>query len=203
MELPFKSLFDRARTWPRWLKAAALAGAVVLGWWACQDTVWSIAADYSDRANDLRQLLSRGRNQSQQGLRSVQDSVVAHGRVQAPRRAAEGSAALAQTATRVINAHSPNVSNFKYDARSSGRFPQSALRGVIAPGQRAERVMGELEFEASPETVSSIIAQLESSPDVDAMSSLRLTRIDASKKLRVKLVIEAWVVGSDGGRGVT
>lgn len=200
MQLPFQSLINRVRLWPRWLQIAALGGALIVGWWICQDTVWSVAADYSRRANDLRQLLSRGQSQSRQGLRSVQDSVIAHGRVQAPRRLAEGSVALSEAATAVINAHSPNVSNFKVDARARQKLPQSALRGVLAPGQRAERVIQDVEFEAPPETVSSIIAALESNPAVDAISSVRLTRVDASRRLRVKLAIEAWVV-EGAGRG--
>ncbi len=199
MEIPFKSFVDRVRRWPRWLQMAGLAGTLLVGWWICQDTVWSVASSYSEQAEDLRRLLGRGREQLDSGLRSVQDSVVAHGQVLPPRRSAEGSAALAQAATRIISSHQPGVTNFKYDARSGGRFPQSALRGVLPAGQRVERVLGEIEFEAAPAIVSKILSELEASPDIDAIASVRLNRIDASKKLRVKLVLEAWVIGSDAG----
>jgi len=199
MELPFKSFFERAKRWPRWMQIAAIGGALLVGWWVCEDTVWSVASNYSRQADDLRRLLGRGRAQVNEDLRSVQDSVVAHGRVLPPRSNAEGSWGLGDAATRVIGKHLPGMS-FKFDPRSGGMMPPSVLRGVVGAGQRVERVQGEIEFEASPDLVSKIIADFEASPEVDAIASLRLTRIDASRKLKVKLVIEAWVVGS-GGRG--
>lgn len=199
MEIPFRNLVDRVRQWPRWMQIAAIGGSVLVGWWVCEDTVWSMASRYSEQAEDLRALLGRGRDQVEGGLRSVQESVVAHGRVLPPRRSAEGSAALAQAANRVIASHQPGVTNYKYDARTGGRMPPSVLRGVVGAGQRVERVLGELEFEATPAIVSKVIADLEASADVDAIASIRLNRIDASKRLRAKLIIEAWVIGSDAG----
>jgi len=43
-----------------------------------------------------------------------------------------------------------------------------------------------------------VVAELEASPDIDGIKSLRLQRLDpASRKLRVRMTIEAWVIAAD------
>lgn len=197
MSVPFQKQVDRIRSWPRIAQVGAAVAVLVGGWWLCRDTVWAWAGTYSDNAAELRDLLARERDQNERRIRSARDSVVAHGRVQAPRRPAEGAAMLAQEATRIIKQNN-GVANYKYEARTATRLPASALRDVIGD-RRAERVTADLQFEATPEIVSKIISELEASPEIDSISTLRLQRVEAGKKLRVKMVIEAWVIGGDAG----
>jgi len=198
MSVPFQKQVDRIRSLPRPAQVGIVVVALIAGWWICRDTVWAWAGGFSREAEEMRDLLARGRDQTDRRLLSVRDAVIAHGAVQPPRRPADGSAQLAQEATRIIKVNE-GVSNFKYEARTATKLPPSALREVIGDRQRAERAIAELQFEASPEIVSRVIADLEASPSIDAISTLRLQRLDGPKKLRVKMIIEAWVVGSETG----
>jgi len=201
MSVPFKTQVDRIRAWPPAAQLGLAAAVLIVGWWLCSDTVWSWARGYSKDAGELRELLARGKDQSGDRLKDARDSVLAHGRVQLPRRPEEGAALLAQAATSIINANE-GVIAYKYEARGSSRLPASALRDVLDENQRAERVTAEIQFEAAPDVVTKVLAALESSPEIDSISSLRLSRLDATKKLRVRAVIEAWVLASGGTRSL-
>lgn len=201
MNIPFQQYIERFRHWPKPGQAALVAGALIVGWWLCSDTVWAWARSYSQEARDLRALLARGDAQTDSQLKEARDSVLAYGRVQPPRRPEEGAAMLAQTATEIIKANKAET-GFKYEARGSSRLPASALKGVLGKNQTAERLTAEIHFEASPDTVSKVLAELEASPEIDSVSTLRLSRVDASKKLRVRAVIEAWVISSGGSRSL-
>lgn len=201
MSVPFQKQLNRFRSWPRAAQAGAVVAALLVGWWLCSDTVWSWARGYSDRAGELRNLLARSQEQTRKGLNEARDSVLAHGRVQPPRRPEEGAALLAQAATRIIKSNE-GVTAYKYEARGISRLPGSALRDLVGANQRAERVTAEIQFEAAPDIVAKVLAELESSPEIDSISTLRMVRLDASKKLRVRAVIEAWVVSSGGSRSL-
>lgn len=202
MNLPFQQQIDQIKSWPRAAQVALLLACVLVGWLLVRDSTWAWAASYSKEAAELRTLAARERDQSQNQVRMIRDQIIAHGQVQAPRRASEGAAQMAAAATRIIRQHS-SVINFKYDARTSQRLPASALRDVVG-NRRAERVTADVQFEAPVEVVSKIVSELEASPDIDSVSTLRLQRVDPGRRLRVKMIIEAWVVaGDEPGRRTT
>ncbi len=60
-----------------------------------------------------------------------------------------------------------------------------------------ERISGDLKFEARPEAALSIISELEDSPAIESITSVRLSTEAGPGKVRVDLTLEAWVVGSD------
>lgn len=196
MDLPFQSQIEQFKRLPRAWHAAALAAALLVAWWCCEETVWAWARSYSDEAARLEELLDRGRNQSTRLTGSLRESVVAFGPARVPFNAAEGSARLGSAVNDVVKGHT--VSNFSFDTRTGGKLPASALSGVLPGNARAERVVGEVQFESTPDEAFKIIAELDSRPEVDGISSIRMTRVDASKKVKVKLVVEAWVLGSPG-----
>ena len=57
----------------------------------------------------------------------------------------------------------------------------------------------DLQFEAAPEEVMQVVSDLESSPWIDAITSLRLTKSEP-RMIRVNLSLEAWVLARDRGR---
>lgn len=198
MSVPFQSQVNRIRTLPRAAQFGIIAIVVLVGWLLCRDTVWAWAGRLSDEAGEMRELLERGREQADRRLPAAKDSVVAHGPVQPPRRADEGSARLSRAAEEILRANEGVGANYSFQPGSIGPIPQSALRDAIRPNQRAQRTSAEITFDAAPDVVSKVVAELEASPDIDGIKSLRLQRLDpASRKLRVRMTIEAWVIAAD------
>ena len=74
-----------------------------------------------------------------------------------------------------------------------------SLPGVAGPGRRIEQVIGDLRFDATQTEVMEVVSDLESSPWIDAVSSLRLTRLEG-RMIRVNLSLEAWVNSRDERR---
>ena len=72
--------------------------------------------------------------------------------------------------------------------------------GIPGPGQRVEAIKGELRFEAKPSVTIQIISELESNPDIDAVSSVRLTKGE-NGRVDVQLTVMSWVLVSDTRRG--
>jgi hypothetical protein len=75
-----------------------------------------------------------------------------------------------------------------------------SLPGIGRVGQFVERVIGDIRFEATQEEVLKVISDLESSPWIDGVSDVRLTK-QSGRMIRVDLSVEAWVVSSSGRRG--
>ena len=73
------------------------------------------------------------------------------------------------------------------------------MPGIAQSGEQIERVIGDLYFEARQSEILDVIAALESSPWIDSVSSVRLTRMDG-RLIRVNLSLEAWVVSKKRGR---
>jgi hypothetical protein len=69
-----------------------------------------------------------------------------------------------------------------------------------AGGQRVDRVVRELQFEASPETLAAVVAELERSPEVAAISKVQARKADeeSGRVLRTILTVEAWVLARKG-----
>ena len=59
-----------------------------------------------------------------------------------------------------------------------------------------ERITGDLRFDASPTEAIAIIAELEASPTIEAVSDVRMTLQGGRQKVRVDLTVESWIVSS-------
>ena len=56
---------------------------------------------------------------------------------------------------------------------------------------------GDLRFDATPAIAAKVIAALETSPDIDAISSLRMTRQPGPRRVTVVLTVESWIVSAE------
>lgn len=121
------------------------------------------------------------------------------GAVRPPAPVAEGSRQFNDVVLEVLQKHGATNTNFS--SRSRGKLPRSALIGFTNGVKRIDRLTGDIKFDASPEKAAAIIADLESSPHIEAITSLRLVR-DTGRKVRVTLTIESWVVATDAEGGV-
>ena len=71
----------------------------------------------------------------------------------------------------------------------------------VADRRVAERITGDLRFEATPEVAMRIIAALESSSEVEAVSTLKIDRMAGRvEKVQVRLAVEAWALSKPRAR---
>ena len=65
-------------------------------------------------------------------------------------------------------------------------------------GGRVQRITADVRFDTGPEEATAIIAELEECPEIEAISSLRLSRRHGGRrKVRVALTLDAWIVSAE------
>jgi hypothetical protein len=180
----------------RWMLAGIAAVALYV---FVDDYCWSTARDLDRQADRLQSLLDRGAAMNAPVPREIERAVLAYGAVEPPDSEAQSSQALAAAVSEVVKRH--NIQNYAFEARSGGKLPSAALAGVVGPGQRIERIFGELSFDVAPGDVAKILEDLERSPAIDAVAQVRMNWREEKKKLDVKLSVEAWAVVSRDSRG--
>lgn len=180
----------------RWALVAVAAIALYV---VVDDYCWSTARDLDRKADRLQSLLDRGAAMNAPMPREVERAVLAYGAVEPPDSEAQSSQALAAAVSEVVKRH--NIQNYAFEARSGGKLPSAALSSVVGPGQRVERIFGELSFDVAPGDVAKILEDLERSPAIDAIAQVRMNWREEKKKLDVKLSVEAWATVSRDARG--
>ena len=136
-----------------------------------------------------------GGRQRERKLRSLREPMLALGGVVPPGDESQGNRALQSVVNDVLKRHTVSRDSFKY--RGASKLPRGTLRTVVGSGQRLERISGDLSFEAQPKAALSIISELEDSPAIESITSVRLSMQAGPGKVRVDLTLEAWIVGSD------
>lgn len=79
---------------------------------------------------------------------------------------------------------------------------QGPLKDAYGDGNRIDRLVREVQFEATPEDIAAVISELENAPEVAAVSRVQIRRGDsrdtAGRILKVTLSAEAWVLSEKG-----
>jgi hypothetical protein len=184
------SLFPRAIQWAIW---AAICTIAFLIWDA---TIADVAADWSAKSDTIEMQISEV-NKPIILTSSTKNAISAFGDVQLPRQKAGGSSGLTNAIHEILALS--KVRNDEFTRTKTTRMRSSALPGIAQSGQQIEQVIGDLHFEARQSDILDVIADLESSPWIDSISSVRLTRMDG-RLIRVNLSLEAWVVSKKRGR---
>jgi hypothetical protein len=80
-------------------------------------------------------------------------------------------------------------------------MPRGPLLDALGPGAAVTRHTNDLQFDATPEQISAILAELEKSPEVAAVSRVHLRRNDEQERarlLRANISVETWVLARKG-----
>ncbi len=81
---------------------------------------------------------------------------------------------------------------------------QGPLKDVYGDASRIDRLVREVQFEGTPEDIAAVISELESAPEVAAVSRIQIRHGDqkdtAGRILKATVSAEAWIV-SEKGRG--
>jgi hypothetical protein len=189
-------LVDRFLALPQIWRIAATGALLVVAILVAQDHVWPIADEWNREADRISRSIARGRALDSALDPRIEGIAVALGPIEVPRSAAPGATRLEETVGRICTA---NGLDPKIDGRTGSRLPSNSPLSEVAGG-RVERLVCELEFVADPDTLMSVVRELESEPEIESISDLRIERIEDGPKLDVRLVVEAWVVPTRGGR---
>lgn len=191
--LDAQTIWDRFRGLPRagrWAVAAALAVALFLLWDA---GIRPLTESWNDRADQVLANAGEAGNSRRrlQQLRETKEPILALGAVERPGGESEGNRDLHAVVNNVLKRRKVSRDSFNY--RGASKLPRGTLQKVIHPKKRLERITGDLRFDATPEEALAIIADLEGSPEIEAISSVRITRQAGPRKVTVDLTVEAWI----------
>ena len=120
----------------------------------------------------------------------ARNAAITYGTVTLPDTKAVGSLELTSVIQGIMETH--GIKNDTFFQSKSSNIKQSTLPGIAKGGEKIERIKGELDFQAKPSTAMAIIADIESNPAIDAVSSVKIDKGE-SGKVRARLSIEAWV----------
>ncbi|MHC4141359.1 MAG: hypothetical protein ACYSUF_05565 [Planctomycetota bacterium] len=192
-----QTIWRRYRRLPRagqWAVAAAL-GAVLLIIWT--DYVLALAAVWNEQADallaDAREAAGGERRLSR--MNGLRNTIQGLGPIQRPGTESQAELALNDAVNEVLKRHRVSDDSFNY--RGPEKLPRGTLSEILRTSQRAERITGDLRFDASPTEAIAIIAELEASPTIEAVSDVRMTLQGGRQKVRVDLTVESWIVSSE------
>jgi hypothetical protein len=115
--------------------------------------------------------------------------------VERPGHHAEAGPLLTRTVNEILQKHNASKDNFSL--RGAQKLKRGLLAGIAGPRERLERLTADVRFNATPEAATAIIAELESRPEIEGISALRITRFSGVIRVTVDLVLEAWVSSED------
>lgn len=190
---------ERFRQMSRALQWSALGLLAIVLYLAWDAAIRPLSEDWNFEADRIQSMVNKVRATDRvvKQLRSpdMEPLVTAIGPVRVPTRTAEGSKLFNDVVLGVLQKH--GASNANFSSRSRGKLGKAALPEVTGGIHRVDRLTGDLKFDASPAAAAAIIAALESSPYVESINTVRLTR-DTGGKVKVALTIEAWMLTSEG-----
>jgi len=193
MSSTFTSLWQRFQTFPRAIQWLGYTLAGVVAFIIVNDYIWELGRIWSEKAETIeRQVTDAGDIAGREfDAKSLQSAIVALGPVEMPTDLASSQKALTRVAADVL-AKYRSVADDRFDPKGAATMP--AVLSRILPGKKIERISGEVRFDSSVEDAIAIIADFESRPEIEAVTTVRMIRQPAIKKLRVNLTIDAWVV---------
>jgi hypothetical protein len=177
----------------RWVVIGAIA---VLAWFVADSVAWQRAAEWSAEGDQIEAALKRGATRQSTVTTDLKRQVATYGAVGVPADAGPGREELDRAINDIAKKH--KVAGYSYEARTGQRMkdPDAAVLGGSL-----DRLQAEVKFETTAEELPRILDELEGHPGVEAISALRLTKNDQSRKITVQATIEAWVTaGSRGGQ---
>lgn len=105
--------------------------------------------------------------------------------------------------TKVFDKH--KVARRESSPDNNARLPAGPLASLVGADRDVLRMVREISFTAPPESVSAILSELESTPEISSISRVLIVRPDpqregATRELTVTITAETWVVRPKGAR---
>ena len=195
--------YRRLSTMLQWAVGATVVAVLFLVW---NDYLVEITAEWDVRAERMLADVDKaaGGPQRLQSLSRLKPVVVGLGPVDKPGSESDAEKRLNTAINAVLKEHSVLQDSFNY--RGPSKLRRGTLSRVIEPGQQVEAISGDLRFDATPAVAAAIISALEASPDIDSISTLRITRQPGPRRVTVALTVETWILSAERrsrGRGLS
>jgi len=178
----------RIRSLPPVARYAVIAAGILAAYMAIHSWSWSWARSWNAQADHIQKIIADSQRIIEDGDTAVHAGPELYGLVRPLAGESEGAESMAKAVVEIVKKYS--TSNFSYDAqRASMR-----ISGLSVSGDKIAKVSGELQFECSPDIFAKIVADIESSPAIESISSIRLQRKEVEKKLVVRMTVDSWVI---------
>ncbi len=201
------TMWQKFSNFPRAVQWVLIAAVSFLAYMAYSDYIWTVVDDWNKQADVIEKRIQDAQTTSNQGrgIPMMSSLVRGVGPVEEPQRNIDDArSALKRTINAILKRHSVNDDDLRDNP--SIRMPAQTLNELTNGTARVDSLSGILKFEADVDTTMAIISELESSPDIESISDVRLTKISSgAKKLSVRLTVVAWVYSSatrHGGGGL-
>ncbi len=193
-----EQVFARINRLPNAVKIGLGAVVAVVAFIIVNDYVWAQSREWDDEADRLQAIISDSRRLSGDAGRELTQQVILFGPTEVPGEASTGSTTLIDTVNAIIKGHGSDVTNYSFTGSAGSKLPRDVLQSV-APGQRFELLKAEVKFDTSTKVLAQILHELESSPVIEGISSMRVVRYDVRPKVSVQLTVESWVRSGAAG----
>lgn len=194
------TLADRYRALPRAVRWAVIAGLAFVGYFVVVEPILEKRAAFEVKADEKAKQLAAARSgtgDAEVAETDLKTGVTRFGLPQLPGPPAERADALTRCIATVLQTHGvrDHTSTVKETPLSSG-----ALSSAFGADYRVDRLITELQFDASPEVFMGVLADLERSPEVAAVSRVQLrkstpapgAKSSSSRLVRASIAVEAW-----------
>lgn len=202
------TLAQRWAALPRSAKWLAACGVVVVGYFGVFEPLLNWRQTIDARAAAIQaQLDGRAKAATDAGAaNNVELSVQSFGQPAMPAPVAERSVALDQKISSILRRHQDKVANLRRATLTDrGQFdapPRALANAAATPGGGGElvRLEREITFEADVATTVAIVRELESTPEVAAVTRVTLNKQSRqgnpteAAPLRVSLIVESWAI---------
>ena len=173
------------RSW-QWILLATTFMVAFLTW---AYVIAPIGDGWAEQANRIEADLDR----TSSGIAMdahTKNAVMIFGPLDLPNKKADGSLTLIENVQMILADR--GITNDTFYQSQSANIKASVLPGVARAGEKIERIKGELDFESKPEVAIAIIADMERSPEIEAISNLKMDKL-GNGQVRTRLTVEAWV----------
>ncbi|MDG2291989.1 MAG: hypothetical protein P8L37_04970 [Phycisphaerales bacterium] len=180
---------DRFRELERAWQWVILAVAFLLAFVVWSSVIAPIGDDWAAQSDRIEANLARTSGKVTLDA-STKSAAMIYGPVELPDMKESGSLSLTEVVHAILATH--GITNDTFYQSQSANIKVSALPGIARAGEKLERIKGELDFESKPDTAISIVADLERSSAVEALSNLKIDKL-GNGTVRTRLTLEAWV----------
>jgi hypothetical protein len=194
------ALTDRIRALPRATRWGLWAGAIVLSYFVAVEPLLDAINTTNAKAADREgALVALARDPLSSQSSDLVLGVKKFGAVELPGDPETRPVAFNRRVVEILAKH--NVKNSSSTTRTMplGNGP---LKDAYGESSRIDRQVREIQFDATPEDIAAVVADLESAPEVAAVSRVQLRRGDqqdsAARLLKATISVEAWVAGRKG-----